>query len=217
MYSDKEEWESVTALVPNRTITNISNFVPKIDRLSFELFNFIPPIVQNLIEFSLTEDKSREFEKSVNLVFQMLGFEVIDYGQGTGRNPDGLAKENQNRYAILIDAKSRKESYKIGTEDRKFIEYIKTFSEPLRKSGFTNIYFLIVSSSFNSVAPISIKNIRVETQVTTTLLTSRLLLKLLSNKIQKPRIFDLKKFQELLIEDGEITEKKIDKFISNLK
>lgn len=217
LYSDKEEWESVTALVPDRTITNISNFVPKIDRLSFELFNFIPPIVQNLIEFSLTEDKSREFEKSVNLVFQMLGFEVIDYGQGTGRNPDGLAKENQNRYAILIDAKSRKESYKIGTEDRKFIEYIKTFSEPLRKSGFTNIYFLIVSSSFNSVAPISIKNIRVETQVTTTLLTSRLLLKLLSNKIQKPRIFDLKKFQELLIEDGEITEKKIDKFISNLK
>jgi hypothetical protein len=147
----------------------------------------------------------------------MLGFEVTDYGQGTGRNPDGIAKENQNRYAILIDAKSRKDKYKIGTEDRKFIEYIKTFSDPLRKSGFKNIYFLIVSSSFDIVSTTAIKNIKVETQVTTTFLTSRLLLKLLSSKIRTPRLFDLKKFQELLIEDGEITEKRIDKFIAGQK
>ena len=84
----------------------------------------------------------------------MFGFDVTDYGQGTGRNPDGLAKENQHRYAILIDAKARKDVYKLGTEDRKFIEYIKTFSEPLRKSGFTNIYFLIVSSNFDSISTI---------------------------------------------------------------
>ncbi|HEX7413541.1 MAG TPA: hypothetical protein VF411_05800, partial [Bacteroidia bacterium] len=75
----------------------------------------------------------------------------------------------------------------------------------------------IVSSGFDTVSPTSIKNIKVETQVTTTLLTSRLLLKILSNKVQNPRLFDLKKFQELLIEDGEITEKRIDKFISSLK
>ena len=84
----------------------------------------------------------------------MLGFDVTDYGQGTGRNPDGLAKENQHRYAILIDAKARKDGYKLGTEDRKFIEYIKTFSEPLKKNGFTNIYFLIVSSNFDSISTI---------------------------------------------------------------
>jgi hypothetical protein len=219
LYSDKEEWKEVVALIPNRSTNghSISKSIPKIDGLNFELLKFIPPIVQDLVYFSLNEEKSREFEKSVNLVFQMLGFEVTDYGQGTGRNPDGLAKENQNRYAILIDAKARKDNYKIGTDDRKFIEYIKTFSEPLRKSGFTNIYFLIVSSSFDSVSTTAIKNIRVETQVTTTLLTSRLLLKILSRKIQTPRLFDLKKFQELLIEDGEITEKKIDKFIAGQK
>jgi hypothetical protein len=169
-----------------------------------------------LIEFSTDEEKSKEFEKDVNIAFQMLGFEVADYGQGTGRNPDGIAKENQYRYAILIDSKSRKDGYKVGTEDRKFIEYIKTFREPLRKSGFTNIYFLVVSSGFESVSAKSIKNIKVETQVSTTLLTSRLLLRLLSNKIRMPRLFDLKKFQELLIEDGEITEKKINKFIEEL-
>jgi hypothetical protein len=121
------------------------------------------------------------------------------------------------KYAILIDAKARKDSYKIGTDDRKFIEYIKTFSEPLRKHGFTNIYFLIVSSRFGSLSTEAIKNIRLETQVTTTLLTSRLLLKILSCKIETPRLFDLKKFQELLIEDGELTEKKIDRFLTRQK
>jgi hypothetical protein len=219
LYSHKEEWKDVVLLIPNRSLNELSNpkSIPKIEGLNFEILKFIPPIVQDLIDFSVNEEKSREFEKSVNLIFQMLGFEVVDYGQGTGRNPDGVAKENQHRYAILIDAKARKDSYKIGTEDRKFIEYIKSFSEPLRKSGFANIYFLIVSSNFDSLSLTSIKNIRVETQVTTTFLTSRLLLKILSNKIQKPRLFDLKKFQELLIEDGEITEKKIDKFIIGLK
>lgn len=218
-YSANEEWKDVVALIPNLSVNkhSISKFIPKIDGLNFELLKFIPPIIQDLVDLSVNEEKSREFEKSVNLAFQMLGFEVTDYGQGTGRNPDGVAKENQHRYAILIDAKSRKDNYKIGTEDRKFIEYIKTFSEPLRKSGFTNIYFLIVSSGFDSVSTRAIKNIRVETQVTTTLLTSKLLLKILSSKIQTPRLFDLKKFQELLIEDGEITERKIDKFIAGQK
>lgn len=215
LYSLKEEWKDVVSLIPNRSKKEpfIFKSIPKVEGLNFELLKFIPPIVQDLVDLSLNEEKSREFEKSVNLVFQMLGFEVIYYGQGTGRNPDGVAKENQHRYAILIDAKARKVNYKIGTEDRKFIEYIKAFSEPLRKSGFTNIYFLIVSSSFDSLSTTAIKNIRVETQVTTTLLTSRLLLKILSGKIQTPRLFDLKKFQELLIEDGELTEKKIDKFL----
>jgi len=220
LYSDKEEWSDVTALIPSRSINGLPDFksIPKIERLTFEILKFIPPILHDLVDYSVNnEDKYREFEKSVNLVFQMLGFEVTDYGQGTGRNPDGVAKENQHRYAILIDAKSRKDNYKIGTDDRKFIEYIKTFSEPLRKQGYTNIYFLVVSSGFEPVSSSAIKNIKVETQVSTTLLTSRLLLKLLSSKIQTPRLFDLKKFQELLIEDGEITEKKIDKFIAKHK
>ena len=218
-YSDNDEWSDVVSLIPKHpeNILSISKTIPRIDGLTYEYLKFIPPVVQDIVELSFNEEKSREFEKSVNLIFQMLGFEVTDYGQGTGRNPDGVAKENQHRYAILIDSKSRKENYKIGTEDRKFIEYIKTFSEPLRKAGFKNIYFLVVSSGFESASTIAIKNIKVETQVTTTLLTSRLLLKLLSNKIQTPRLFDLRKFQELLIEDGKIPASKVDKFIGGLK
>ena len=219
LYSDKAEWKDVIALIPNRSVntTSISKEIPKIDGLTYETLKFIPPIVQDLVEYSGDKEKSLEFEKGVNLVFQMLGFEVTDYGQGTGRNPDGIAKSSQHGYAILIDAKSRIDNYKIGTEDRKFIEYIKTFSDPLKKSGFKNIYLLIVSSRFDSVSATSIKNIKLETQVATTLLTSKLLLKILASKIRTPRLFELKKFQELLIEDGEITEKRIDKFISGMK
>lgn len=219
LYANDEEWADVVNFIPKplETASPISKSIPKIEGLTYEYLKYIPPIVQTLVEYSFNEENSKEFEKAVNLVFQMLGFEVTDYGQGTGRNPDGVAKENQHRFAILIDSKSRKDNYKIGTEDRKFIEYIKTFSDPLRKLGFTNIYFLVVSSGFESSSTTAIKNIKVATQVTTTLLTSRLLLKILSTKIQNPRLFDLKKFQELLIEDGEITEMKVDKFIGGLK
>lgn len=143
----------------------------------------------------------------------MLGFEVTEYGQGTGRKPDGIAKDNQNRYAILIDAKSRKDSYKMGTEDRKFIEYIKTFSDSLIKSGFSKRYFIIVSSKFDSLPKKAIENIKIETQVPVTFITAKLLLKVLANKIKEPRLFDLNKFQKLLVEDGEISEKKIHDFL----
>ncbi|WP_257670799.1 hypothetical protein [Parapedobacter tibetensis] len=215
LFSDKDEWKDVIVLIPNRSTNeiSISKAIPKIDGLTYEILKFIPPVVQDLVDHSSNKEKALEFEKGVNLVFQMLGFEVTDYGQGTGRNPDGIAKTSQHNYAILIDAKSRTENYKIGTDDRTFIEYINKFSEPLKKSGFKNIYLLIVSSGFDLVSATAIKNIKIETQVSTTLLTSKLLLKLLSNKIKTSKHFDLKLFQELLIEDGEITEKKIDKLM----
>ena len=215
IYSGADEWKDIIALIPRRTVNETLNLnqPTKIEGLSFELLNFIPPIVQRLVEQAINEEESLAFEKNVNLIFQMLGFDVTTYGQGTGRNPDGIAKDNQNHYAIIIDAKSRKDNYKIGTEDRKFIEYIKTHTEPLRKAGFTKVYLLIVSSGFDTLSAAAVKNIKVETQVTTSLLTARLLLKLLSRKIQQPLLFDLKRFQELLIEDGEIEVKKVDKFV----
>lgn len=214
MFSDYEEWQDVIALIPIRDQNQSIIPTRKIEGLNYEQFKFIPPVVHDLISLSVDEERSRDFEKNVNLIFQMLGFDVAGYGQGTGRNPDGIAKENQYHYSILIDAKARRENYKIGTEDRKFIEYIKTHSESLKKAGFSKIYFLIVSSQFESLSETAIKNIKIETQVNTTLLSARLLLKLLAIKIKTPRLFDLKAFQELLIEDGEISEQKIDKIFT---
>lgn len=219
LYSGEEEWQDVISLIQSHPTKkqSISNCIPEIEGLPFELLKFIPSIVQDLVEQSSNEERARDFEKSVNLVFQMLGFDVIGYGQGKGRNPDGVAKEHQYRYAIIIDAKSRGYSYKIGTEDRKFIEYIQTFSEPLRKQGFTNIYFLVVSSRFDNVSLKAIMNVKVETQVTITFLTSIQLLRILASKIRIPRLFDLKKFQELFIVDGEISDQKRNKFLAGLK
>ncbi|WP_291122382.1 restriction endonuclease FokI C-terminal domain-containing protein, partial [Flavobacterium sp. UBA6046] len=140
--------------------------------------------------------------------FEMLGFEVKHLGQGTGRKPDGIALSKANpRYAILIDSKSRSEGYKFGTDDRAFVEYIRTYVNRLKNDGYDKLYFLVVSSKFTSIPESSVKRLALETHVPITFLTSRLLLKILANKIEKPRLFDLDKFRNLLIESGEISEK----------
>lgn len=185
--------------------------------MEYKSHKFIPPVISNLNELSVDEEKFREFEQQVNLTFQLLGFEVNKYGQGTGRNPDGITKQQQYRYAVIIDSKSRRNGYKIGTDDRTLIEYIKTYKDSLAKAGFQTIYLLIVSSRFKSNPDKAINNIKIETNISTSLITAKSLLKILAKKIEHPRLFDFKKFQELLIEKGEITEIIIDKFLKNIK
>lgn len=68
----------------------------------------------------------------------------------------------------------------MGTEDRKFIEYIKTFSDSLIKSGYSKKYFIIVSSNFETLSLKAIQNIKLETKVPLTFITSKLLIKLKS-------------------------------------
>ncbi|GAB62152.1 MAG: hypothetical protein DWB56_13490 [Candidatus Jettenia sp.] len=215
--SDKPEWDDVVRIIPKREYvkTEISNTITS--KLIEEHHKYLPQIVHNLDELSVSEERHYEFEKKVNLVFQMLEFEVDEYGQGTGRNPDGIAKDNQNRYAIIIDAKSRSNGYKLGTDDRQIIEYINKFKGILDRQGFHKIYFLIVSSRFETTSCNSINNIKIETNTITSLISSGLLLKILAKKIELPRLFDLKEFQKLLIESGEITEERVSRFLSKIK
>jgi hypothetical protein len=217
-YASNMDWNDVLELIPNKqTIESTKNEETTIPSLDYKIHKFIPPVISNLNELSNDEEKFREFEQQVNLAFQLLGFEVTDYGQGTGRNPDGIAKEHKHRFAIIIDSKSRSNGYKIGTDDRTFIEYIKTYKEPLFKAGFQNIYLLIVSSRFESNPDKAINNIMIETNVSTSLISAKSLLKIVAKRIENPRLFDLKKFQKLLIEKGEITEMKIDKYLKSIK
>ena len=215
-YSDNNEWSDVIALIPERAGKIPITSLPKIEGLEYKYIKFIPPVVQDMIALSYNEEKSKEFEEGVNRIFRMLGFEVEEYGQGTGRNPDGIAKENQHRYAILLDAKTRKDGYKIGTDDRTIIEYINRYKEQLHKTGFQTIYFLIISSSFIPTTSSALKTIKVDTNISTTLISIHSLLKLLSRKIENPRLFDLKQFQELLIEPGEIDDK-VDRLLKKIK
>ncbi|MFA7115860.1 MAG: restriction endonuclease FokI C-terminal domain-containing protein [Bacteroidales bacterium] len=218
-YSSKSEWIDVIELIPSKTFENHENEKGELvsGTLEYKYQKFLPPIVANLIDLSYDKEKFKEFEKQVNQVFHLLGFDVIEYGQGTGRNPDGIAKDPENRYAIIIDSKTRKNGYKIGTDDRTFIEYIRTYQKTLANLGFQTIYLIIVSSQFESTTDQAIINIKLETNVSTSLISSRSLLKILASKIENPRLFELKKFQKLLINTGEITEKRIDEFLKQIK
>lgn len=89
------------------------------------------------------------FERRVADAFRCLGFEVTDLGQGTGRKPDALAVAGRERFAVIIDAKSRSGSYVLGTEDRKFLEYARGQGAELQRRETERVYLAIVASSFN--------------------------------------------------------------------
>ncbi len=211
------EWQDVIELIPKNNSISQVGFHNNTEKLTLQVQNYTPPIIQDLIELSYNDSKFDEFEKKVNIVFEMLGFEVKHFGQGTGRKPDGIALSKTNpRYAILIDSKSRGEGYKFGTDDRAFVEYIKTYVSRLQNDGYDKLYFVVVSSKFISIPETSVKRLSLETHVPITFLSSHLLLKILSKKIEKPRIFDLDKFRALLIDSGEISETKINTFFNDL-
>jgi hypothetical protein len=163
------------------------------------------------------KEKAIAFERQVALLFQMLGFDTNIFGQGTGRNPDCIAKASQFSYAVLIDAKSRGEHYKIGTEDRKFIEYIKTHRNLLNKAGHNFLYFLVVSSDFNSEYSTALTNIKRETGVETSFIKASTLLRLLAKKIEHPSILTIESLKELFISQGLITDDRLEKLFKTSK
>jgi hypothetical protein len=214
---NNSEWNDIIHLFANNKPTDTIQTNQKSYSLESKYSQFIPPILNNFLSLSIQEGSSNEFEKQVNLIFQMLGFETTYFGQGTGRNPDSIAKATQYNYAVLVDAKARKDAYQIGTEDRKFIEYIKTHTSNLNKTGHGIIYFLIVSSEFSTVTENSIRNIVKETNVVTTLIKASTLSKLLAKKIEYPSILNLEILKELFITPGVITDNQVDKFLFRLK
>jgi len=106
-----------------------------------------PVLVRCCGERSLTP--SVEFEKRVALAFFLLGMEVDELGQGAGRVADGIARHRSGRWAVIYDAKVRRGGFAMGTEDRKFREYVERHSGDLKVNGVDAIYFVVVSSSFD--------------------------------------------------------------------
>ncbi len=212
---DKPGWADVLSLVdlkePEEPNLEPDSYVIESDAPDF--MSYVPPIVQHLEAQSFDESRSLEFEKKVNVAFQLLGFEIENMGQGTGRNPDGIAKDRENHYAILIDAKARKEKYSLGTEDRKFIEYIKKFVPSLKKDGYESFYFLVVSSEFSSISTVAMNNIFRETNVKISFISAKNLVRLVADKIQNPRKSDLGKLRELFLNGGHIDDRTIKKYV----
>lgn len=89
-----------------------------------------------------------EFEQRCADAFRSLGFEVQELGQGCGRVADCLAIASRERFAVIIDAKVRRQGYALGTDDRQFCEYAIRHTRELNLSGIERVYFAVVGHGF---------------------------------------------------------------------
>lgn len=213
----KPEWQDVIAILdkekPEEQQDSLENLYKKDTCEKYK--NYIPNVLNNFELLSKSE--SEGFESGAALVYQFLGFDVVQLGINNGhkREPDGIAY-CKGGYGIIYDAKSRKNGYSIRTDDRTIIEYIKKYRDKITREGCRKIYFQIISSKFNGNPSRAVKNVKKETQVQLTLIKAVDLLRLLSKKIEQPLSFSLSKLEELLLENGVIETRKIERFLGEL-
>jgi Holliday junction resolvase len=212
-FGRETEWQDVVALIPSSAPAFQGEHSKELDALPLFVSQFLSPIVSDVVALSQSEDTANDFERKVSLVFQMLGFEVAALGQGTGRNPDAIAKATQEHFGLIIDAKARNEAYVMGTEDRKFIEYIRQHQPALTRAGCKKLYFVIVSSRFAGRDMTSIIRVKQETQVPVVEIRADQLLRILAFTIENPLLFDRRKFEQLLLREGELTDSVVDKIL----
>jgi hypothetical protein len=153
----------------------------------------LPKIALNLPELEETAKRSgtslpRAFEKNINIAFTILGYETKLLGQGAGRVPDGVARAEDENYAIIWDAKVRTNGYSMGTDDRTIKEYIITQSRDLkRRRSLRNIYYAIISSKFMDDFDESIRTIKMETDVSEVcLIEAGALVAMIDVKLREP-------------------------------
>lgn len=159
----------------------------------------LPPAVTDLNQVAAGTDEAVEryapvdsdlaviFEQKCATLFEMLGFDTEEMGQGTGRNPDGIAVAVRNDYAIIYDAKKRESGYRIGRDDRTIREYIETHTRRLRDQGKRHIYFAIISSSFRDTDESTLRDLRTNTDIDNiVLLSADLLQELLKLRLREP-------------------------------
>lgn len=163
------------------------------------LANFLPPIVSDLSAVAERDSAAEAeyddhgqnlavvFEKKLHHSFRILGFDVQELGQGSGRQPDGIATAVRNDYAIIYDAKVREDGYSIATDDRAIREYIETHARQLRDQGVRRIYFAIVSSTFTNPDQGTLRELRETTAVKSIVfLSAGLLEELMVLRLREP-------------------------------
>src|SRR5690606_30680882 len=208
----KPEWEDVMSLIPEKAPVK-KNENSSFTGLNGSLYEKTPPILHNLKRLSFGEGEAKELEKKCAYLMRMLGFEVQELGQGAGRNPDGIARDLRNRYAIIYDAKGRREGYTPGTDDRQFVEYIRRHSDGLRASGCELILFLVISGEFGAVMESFFERIRLETGVTVSMITAENLLRVNAFKSQNPSLSDGVKLKRLFAYEGEIRKERVERVL----
>ena len=183
---------------------------------------WIPEVVKDLSELSFNKDTEwskkmelkaeKAFETKLRYAFTLLGYETSELGQGTGRQPDGIALSmgvQDGDYAIVYDAKARETGFSIGTGDREIYEYIQKKKEELRRGRIKKTYFVIISSEFNEAANMAaIKEIYRKTQVPVVLLKALDLLFVIDTKLQNIEI-DHTRLEYLFLDTGLVSREKI--------
>lgn len=207
---DNEEWTDVIDIIKEQRLGEglslFTNEKTPIEKNYSTNSIFIPQVLDDLISVSFNDKSGYEFEEKCKLAMNMLGYDVTALGQGAGRNPDGIAKDIQNRYAIIYDTKARQKPYTMGGNDRAITDYIKNQKKLLPAQGYELIYFLIISSAFGNI---STYNIQSETGIVPSFITAENLLFLLANKIEKPLQVDTGCLKKLFVKGGEITREEI--------
>ncbi len=205
--AERPDWKDVLRLIPPRDAGR--RFSKPWEAADPKLFDATPPMLHDIISFAFAEGSPAEFEKKCALAFRMLGFDVRELGSGKGRNPDGIARDIRGRYAVIYDAKSRRDHYTIGTDDRQFTEYIKEHKKALASAGYEMVFFLIISGAFGTMLPAPLNRIKLVTEVTASYITSENLLRIVACKTVNPNSYELGKIKELLVGGGEVTKEVI--------
>lgn len=199
----KDETEKVTAQALKLSV----------DISSFDMLEYIPPIISDLIEAGSLKGDTRavkgfSFEKKVSALFRMLDFELQTLGQGKGREPDGVITNRQDNIAFIYDAKVRESGYSVGTDNRAIKEYVNNHYPKLERQGFKKIGFLIISTTFNGNADEVIREITLETPIKRfALVTSEALLSLLAHKLSLG--ISNAQISDFLLDDGVLTHEDV--------
>lgn len=192
---------------------------------SSSVLEWVPPIIQDLNDLAHNCETAwsvakgvrpeKAFETKLRYAFTILGYETTELGQGTGREPDGVALSRDVRdsgdYAIVYDAKARQDYFNLGTGDREIYEYVQKKKEELRRQKRINkLYFVIISSDFGdpNAMTSAIRDIYRRTQVPVLLLKAADLLFIVEARLQDSEM-DHVRLEELFLENGLITRDKI--------
>ncbi|MEI9917631.1 MAG: restriction endonuclease FokI C-terminal domain-containing protein [Bacteroidota bacterium] len=182
---------------------------------NFNVLDYVVPRVAGLIELGQSRERTKgiEFEKIVSETFRLLEFEVEYLGQGTGRNPDVIAKFREDNTAFIIDAKAHKSGYYLGTDDRALYEYANLYCPKLRQEGLKRIAFVIVCNSFKSENHRFVQEITWTTDIRRFIfITSEALLHLLAYKIRHS--LSVREIIKFLVSESSIVT--IDKVVAKL-
>jgi len=192
--------------LPTSYIPPVVSIIPKLAKNDFE-------IVKLCKNSGISVEKA--FEDKISIIFKMLGYKVESLGQGYGRVPDGIAICSEFYYAVIFDAKVRKDGYSLGTDDRAFREYIFSEIERLKRQGMRNIYFIVISSFFTGNFDNAIRSIKIETDIQEVIfLEASGLITLLEEKLKNNDLnLGPKGVQSILTQSGVITDSDIKKFL----